>query len=386
MLGFTTKILILLWPICILLVILGCAYAFVTAAILRQFAQKSVTALSSTASLTILKPLYGVEPGLEANLASFCDQNYRGKIQLVLGLANRADPAVAVVQRLRHRFPGHDIVFCTDPRVHGINGKISNLINMLPHVRHDLLVLSDSDIRVGPDYLRDVVATLAQPGVGLVTCLYRGLPVAGIWSQLSAAAIDQHFLPSVLVGLKFGLARPCFGSTIALRRQTLNRIGGFDAVADRLADDHAIGMAVRGLGLRVEIPPILVNHICSETSLADLLRHELRWARTIRSIDPMGYVGSAVTNPLPFALCAGALSGLDVTGIALLLLALACRMLVSIQVGKVGSEERSRAPLWLSPIRDLLSFAIFLASFLPGRVVWRGHRFVIQTDGTLRPS
>jgi len=386
MVDFTTKILILLWPICILLAILGCAYAFITAAILRQFAQKSVTALSSAASLTILKPLYGVEPGLEANLASFCDQNYRGKIQLVLGLPDKTDPAAAVVQRLRHRFPGHDIVLCVDSRVHGTNGKISNLINMLPHVRHDLLVLSDSDIRVGPDYLRDVVATLAQPGVGLVTCLYRGLPVAGIWSQLSAAAIDQHFLPSVLVGLKFGLARPCFGSTIALRRLTLNRIGGFEAVADRLADDHAIGMAVRGLGLRVEIPPILVNHICSETSLADLLRHELRWARTIRSIDPMGYVGSAVTNPLPFALCAGALSDFDVTGIALLLLALACRMLVSIQVGKVGSEERSRTPLWLSPIRDLLSFAIFLASFLPGRVVWRGHRFVVQTDGTIRPS
>ena len=382
----TPKILNVLWPICILFVILGCTYAFLTAAILRQFAQKLVTALSSTASLTILKPLYGIEPGLEANLASFCDQNYCGKIQLVLGLPDRADPAAAAVQRLRDRYPGHDIALCIDPQVHGTNRKISNLINMLPHVRHDVLVLSDSDIRVGPDYLRDVVATLAQPGVGLVTCLYRGLPVAGIWSQLTAAAIDQHFLPSVLVGLKFGLACPCFGSTIALRRQTLNRIGGFEAVADRLADDHAIGVAVRGIGLRVEIPPVLVDHTCSETSLADLVRHELRWARTIRSIDFKGYMGLAVTNPLPFALAAAALGGFDATGIALLLLVLACRMLVSIQIGKMGGEARSRAPFWLSPIRDLLSFAIFVASFLPGRVVWRGHRFVVHTDGTLRPS
>lgn len=382
----TLKILIWLWPICTFFTILGCAYALITVDVLRQFAQKKVARLSSSPSVTILKPLYGEEPGLEANLASFCQQDYAGDVQLVFGLHEAADPAARVVERLLRRYPTRNIALCIDPRVYGTNGKLSNLINMLPKASHDVLVLSDSDIRVAPSYLKDVIATFGESGVGLVSCLYRGVAAAGIWSHLAAAAINNHFLPNVLVGLKLGLAHPCFGSTMAIRAETLGRIGGFEPFADRLADDYAIGMAVRGLGLRVAIPPVLVDHICSEATFAELVRHELRWARTIRSIDPVGYAGLPVTNPIPFALAAAALAGFDVAGIALFLLALACRTMVSIQVGKLGDAAGGSASPWLTPLRDLLSFAIFLASLFPGPVIWRGHRALLQSDGTLRRS
>jgi ceramide glucosyltransferase len=270
--------------------------------------------------------------------------------------------------------------------VHGINPKISNLITMRPHARFEVLVISDSDIRVGPDYIREVTAALLTPGTGLVTCLYRGIPIAGLWSSLAAAAIDQHFLPSVLVALKLGLAHPCFGSTIALRAETLDRIGGFQAFADRLADDHAIGAAVRELGLKVAIPRLLLGHVCSEASLAALLGHELRWARTIRSIDPWGYAGSVVTNPLPLALICATLQGFGAAGIGLIAVTLACRFLVSLQIAVLPNGGERRVSPWLSPLCDLLSFAIFLASFMPLSVIWRGRRYALRADGTLTPS
>jgi ceramide glucosyltransferase len=386
MFEFTPKFLIWLWPICTFFTILGCAYALIAAGLLRQFAQKKVSTLPCKPSVTILKPLYGDEPGLEANLASFYQQDYGGDVQLVFGLHDEADPAAAVVQRLRQQFPGRNIALCVDPRLHGTNRKVSNLINMLSYVRHDVIVLSDSDIRVRPSYLRDVVATLGEPEVGLVTCLYRGLPGAGIWSRLAAAGLNSHFLPNVLVGLKFGLAQPCFGATIALRADTLGKIGGFEAFADRLADDYAIGMAVRGLGLGVAIPPVVVSHICYDRTFTDLVRHELRLARTIRSIDPMGYAGLGLTNPIPFALAAAALGGFDPVSMMLLLLTLACRIIVSIQGETLGSENGGRVSPWLSPLRDLLSFVVFLASFFPGALVWRGYRFVLRSDGTVTPS
>lgn len=383
---FTTNLAVWLWPIFALSTISGCIYALFAAGLLRRFAQKTLIPSPSSQGLTVLKPLYGAESELDLNLVSFCSQDYGGSVQLVFGVHDPADPATAAVSRLRERFPDREIALVADPGGDGINPKISNLIHMMRHARHDVLVVSDSDIRVGPDYLSEVVAALATPGVGLVTCLYRGIPIAGLWSNLAAAAIDQHFLPSVLVGLKLGLARPCFGSTIALRAETLRRIGGFAAFSDRLADDYAIGMAVRRLGLSVAIPRLLLGHVCSEASFGALLRHELRWARTIRSIEPWGYAGLAVTNPLPLALIAAALQGFGAAGLGLIALTLACRLLISLQLAAMNDGGGRSASPWLSPLRDLLSFAIFLASFMPLPLVWRGRRYALRADGTLRPS
>jgi len=297
MFEFTPKLLISMWLICTFVAILGCLYALIAAGLLRRFAQKCSTPKSFTQAASVLKPLYDTEPELEANLASFCRQEYGGEFQLIFGLHEARDPAGLAVERLKTRFPERDIVLSVDPELHGANRKISNLINMLPHASHDFLVLSDSDIRVEASYLDNVISALEEPGVGLVSCLYCGVPAAGIWSRVAAEGINSQFLPNALVGLRLGFAEPCFGATIALRRETLARIGGFEAFADQLADDYAMGMSVRRLGLRVVIPHLVVSHVCYDRSIADLVRHELRAARTIRNIDPWGYAGLVVTNP-----------------------------------------------------------------------------------------
>ncbi len=386
MFEFTPKLLISLWLICTTVAVLGCLYALIAAGLLRQFAQKRAFPTSCSQAVSVLKPLYDIEPELEANLASFCRQEYGGEIQLIFGLHEASDPARLVVERLQKRFPDRDIALAIETRLHGANRKIANFINMLPQASHDILVLSDSDIRVGPTYLENVIAALKDEGIGAATCLYRGVPGRGIWSWLAAEGINTHFLPNALVGLKLGLAKPCFGATIALRKETLARIGGFEAFADQLADDYAIGMAVRRLGLGVAIPPFLVRHLCSDRTFTDLISHEIRAARTIRGIDPLGYAGLVVTNPTPFALAATVLAGFSPASLFVLLLALASRMIVSIQARRLRGEDWGGGAIWLSPFRDLLSFVIFVASFLPGPLVWRGHRYKLRSDGTLTPS
>lgn len=389
-----------LWPICTILTAIACLYtvfsascvARLAAELRRRAAPPVVTPEWPTVS--ILKPLYGAEPELLEHLASFCRQDYPGAFEVVLGVHSADDPAAAVAATLIERNPDRAVHLVIDPTLHGTNHKISNLINIRAQARHDVLVLADSDMRVTPDYLRRVVGALGQPGVGLVTCLYRGLPVAGLWSRLSAMAIDTHFLPSVLTGMRLGLAKPCFGSTIALAAATLDRIGGFQAFRDQLADDYAMGAAVRGLGLSVAVPPLVVGHACTETSLGDLYAHELRWQRTIKLVDPAGFAGAVVTHPLPLALLAatlGVAAGAQMaSSLGLIVAALACRLLVQIQVDRALEPDRSERDwrsalgrLALLPARDLLSFVVYLASFLRGTLTWRGERFDVRGDGTM---
>jgi ceramide glucosyltransferase len=194
-------------------------------------------------------------------------------------------------------------------------------------------------------------------------------------------AIDYDFLPSVLVGLRLGLARPCFGSTIALRRDVLTQIGGFQAFAQYLADDNAMGEAVRRAGMQVAIPPFLVTHACTERSLADLLRHQLRSARTIRAVAPWGFAGSVVTHPLPLALLGAALTSFSRLGLGVLAAVVLCRLVLQARVDHTLSDSAPR--WWLSPLGDLVSFVAFVASFFITVVSWRGHRYKVLSDGTL---
>lgn len=372
-----------LWLVCTFIALIGSAYALVAAGLVARFATETRARLKDPEDVTLLKPLHGAESGLAPNLASFCDQHYAASIQMVCGVQDARDPAILFVQNLRAQFPEHDIRLTVGPKPLQGNPKIENIINMMPEASHDILILSDSDMTVGAHYINDVVATLQQPGVGLVTCLYRGRAVGGFWSRLAAAGVDQHFLPSVLVGLRFGLATPCFGSTIALRRETLKRIGGFEAFADTLADDYEMGAAVRRLGLKVAIPPFTIGHTFADTSFSELFAHELRWARTIRLVDPKGYLGSVLTHPLPFALAALPLSGFSAIAVMILAATLASRLFVPIQVERLSGG--GKGSLWLSPLRDIVSFAVFVASFVPGSISWRGRRYSVETDGSVTP-
>src|SRR5271166_3656115 len=257
----------------------------------RWFVRRPVSLAPMTwPDVSILKPLSGIEAQLSENIETYFKQDYPGNVQFVFGVQDPDDGAIPVVRELMRRYPELDLQLVVNGATHGSNRKVSNLINMRQVARHPLIVLADSDVAVGPDYLRTLAAALAEPGVGVVTCLYRGLPNAGFWSRLSAMGIHDHFLPGAAIGLALGFARPCLGQTIALNRETLARIGGFEAVANELADDYAIGKAVRRAGLRVVLPPMLVAHSFEEKSLGEVVRHELRWARTIFTVDPVGYI------------------------------------------------------------------------------------------------
>ena len=285
------------------------------------------------------------------------------------------------MKSLIERYPELDLHLVVNGAAHGANRKVSNLINMGQVARHPIIVMADSDVAVGPDYLRTLVGALAQPGVGVVTCLYRGLPSGGFWSRLSSMAVHDHFLPGAILGLALGLARPCVGATIAMSRETLSRIGGFEAVANQFADDYAIGKAVRQAGLRVVVPPMLVAHTFEEKSLSEVVRHELRWARTIFTVDPVGYIGSSVTHALPLAVIGAALRGFDGWGLAAILSALACRLFLKDRLTR--EFELPNPDYALLFARDMLSFAVYFGSFLSPRVNWRGQDFTVARDGTL---
>ena len=374
-----------LGAICLALACLGLAYLALAILFVVRLAHGAPRAIPVGArAVTLLKPLHGAEPGLLENLASFCVQDYDAPVQMVCGVQSEADPAIAIVRQLQATFPAHDIALVVDRTQHGANRKVSNLINMARSARHELIVLADSDMRVGPDYLARIASEFDNPAIGAVTCLYHGTShVPTWWSTLSALAIDTHFLSSVAVGLGLGLAKPCFGSTIALRRQTLDALGGFEAIADDLADDYAIGAAVRRLGLKVAIPAFTIGHVCNESSAADLVRQELRWARTIRQIDPAGHAGSILAHPLPFALLAACL----IPGPpALAVLAAAFLLRIGVCLAVEGCFGIRRHPYWLVPARDLLSFGLFLASFAGRGVSWRGHSYGVTPRGVLIPK
>jgi ceramide glucosyltransferase len=358
----------------------GCLYLLYGAATVAFPKSGPAPQGATSPAVTILKPLNGAEPRLFEDLASFCVQDYPAPVQILCGVQDPQDAAVAAVERLKASFPDHDLQLVVDSTPHGANLKVANLINMARHARHDCLIITDSDIGVGPRYLAQVTAALAGSRVGGATCLYHGVAAAGFWSKLSALAIDAHFLPNVLAGLRTGLAKPCFGSTIALTRQRLAEIGGLEAFADRLADDYAIGDALRARGLRVATPDMLVAHSCSESSFFELWRHELRWARTIRSVDPAGYAGSLVTHPLPWALLALA-AGAPALGAVAAALAIACRMVLLSAVTRNFGLAAPR--YWLVPVRDLLSFAIFVWSFCGRGLTWRGRNYHIRAGGAL---
>ena len=357
--------------------VVGCGYLLVAAVLTDRFARKgSPPPATRMPGVTILKPLHGAEPGLFENLASFCTQNYPGPVQLVFGVEDRRDEAIAIVARLREAHPACDLELVVDATLHGLNHKVSNLVNMAERAAHDIIVVADSDICVTPDYLSRVVAALTASGAGAVTCLYHGVAASGRWARLGALGINAHFLPSVIVGLGLGFARPCLGSTIALTRKALSEIGGFMGVADYLADDYAIGAALRERGYDVCVLPATVAHLCAEASARELWQHEVRWARTIRSIDPIGYAGSLVSHPLGWALLAmlvGAGSTALLPAIAVAIAAIACRMAVLREVER--AYRLPSQPYWLVPACDLLSFAVFAISFLNWEVSWRGHRF-----------
>jgi ceramide glucosyltransferase len=358
----------------------GWIYLVGAALAVARFARRQDPSAASQPAVSILKPLHGYEPGLYENLRSFAAQDYPAR-QIVLGVNDSRDGALGAARALIRDFPGGDVVLVVDRRIDGSNQKVSNLANMLPAARHNLLVLADSDMRVDRAYLAAVAAPFADPRVGLVTCLYKGVPTGGIWSELGALNINFGFLPGALISEALSWGGGCFGATIALRRATLDRIGGFARFRNELADDHRLGEAVRAEGLKVVLSRYVVEARVTEPSLTALWRHELRWARTSRGLAAWGYAGSVVTHPLVFAAAAAALGGFGLTPSIFLAISFALRW------GCARATARAlglRAPKpWLLPVRDALSFAVFVASFFGRKVFWRDQNFYVEPSGRM---
>jgi ceramide glucosyltransferase len=361
---------------------LACSLAYTTFAIARVATFGRRRGESTTLPpVTIAKPLYGLEPSLYENLRSFCEQDYP-EYEVIFAVRNANDPAAGVVRQLQADCPGLAASLVVEPRALGTNLKVSNLIAIARKARHDLLVIADSDMRVGRDYLRAVVAPFADARVGAVTCPYVGRPLGGVPSKLGAMFINESFLPSVLVSLALEPLSFCFGATMAVRRSVLEAIGGFEALADYLADDYMLGNLVRRKGLDVALVPYVVETTVAESTLSDLFQHELRWARTIRNVRPAGYTLSLLTMSAPWAVASLLLSRFSPAGWYAFAAALLLRVALHVAVRIRFKRKDSASPAWI-PLREALSFIVYCASHLGRRVLWKETRFAVTTDGQL---
>jgi len=352
----------------------------------RRFTTRTPRDAAPLPPVSVLRPLCGDEPGLDAALASLCEQRYPA-FQIVFGVRNAADPALRAVHRLQALYPDLDIEAVADPAMHGPNRKISNLINMLPFARHDTLVFSDSDLHVAPDYLERLMSALAAPATGLVTTLCTGRPTApGLAARLGAMQITHCFLPGALLSRALG-RQDCLGTTMALRRDTLARAGGLHALVGHLADDNVLGQLVQRLGLRVELADTVPATGVPETSLPALWQHELRWARTIGALEPAAFAASALQFPLAWAglawLCSGGAAwSTGLVALAWLARASAAGAVTRMLARHAGGADERWSSMWVTagllPIRDVLSVGQIAASYLGRKVLWRGYLMAVD--------
>jgi ceramide glucosyltransferase len=338
--------------------------------------------------VSILKPLKGIDPEIWESFCSHCEQDYP-QFQIIFGVSDARDPAIEVVRKLQSKYPNLPIELIVCDRVLGANIKVSNLVQMLPAARHELLLVNDSDIRVPSDYLRRVIAPLSDASVGLVTCLYRGVasptvanPTLG--SRLEALGISTDFVPGVLSarflerGLHFGL-----GSTLAFRRRDLDAIGGFEVLLDYLADDYELGRRIAASGKRVELSAATVTTFLPAYTLRQFLRHQLRWSRTIRDARRWGYVGMLFTFGLPWALMLLLAAGGAVGAWLLFGLTIAARLAIGLVAAEVVLHDRQLLRnILLLPLRDLIAPLVWAGGFMGNRVHWRGDVFDLK-DGRL---
>jgi ceramide glucosyltransferase len=370
----------LLVDICVAGAVLGSLYHLTAIILVLRFPRARKVSPAPFRAVTILRPLHGNEPGLFGRIASLCRQDYPGRVDVICGVQQENDSAIPVV-RLLQATGRPEIELNIDGCEHGSNRKISNLINMLPAASQDVVVISDSDIAVDPHYVASLVAELQEPGVGAVTCAYHGTPAEGIWAQLSAMSINLQFLPNVIAAVSLNAAHPCLGATIALHREVLAQIGGFRRFANELADDYAIGSAVRALGRKVVVSRFTVGHVCFERDFRALWGRQLRAARTIQAIDPVGYAGTIFMHPLALSVVAAILG---VSGSFLLIsAALICRLALCWAIERAFALPRHRYAL--IPVQDAIAFAIFLTSFFGREVEWRGKTYTVA-DGFLSQS
>lgn len=343
--------------------------------------------VTSNPPVTLLKPLHGMEPDLRQNLESFFLQDYPS-FEIIFGARNADDPALNVVCELVHRYPQVQVRTVLSGTPEWPNAKVYNLQKMLAAASHELLVISDSDVRVSPSYLRAVTRPLLDPSVGMVTCLYRGVRTGGLWSRLEAIGMSVEMTSGVLVaemmeGMKFAL-----GPTMATRHDCLEKVGGFAGLANYLADDYVLGNRIHAVGYQVVLSEYVIEHLAINRSCFSSLQHQFRWAKSTRRSRPKGHIGTGLTFAAPFAvlaLCLALTAGGAQRGAAIALFA--AGMLISmlqclIAGGGVVRDPDAWRTFWLYPARDLLGFIFWVATFVSGdRTIWRGDHYRLHPGG-----
>jgi len=345
--------------------------------------RKAAPAGGNLPPVTVLKPLKGVDVELHENLVSLCRQRY-DRFQILLGVADPADPAVLLARRLQQEYPDVDIELVVDSRVYGTNYKVSNLHNMMQRAKHEVIVLADSDIRVGPDYLRRVVAPLSDPRVGLTTCLYRAVNRGGLPTLVESLFIHTDFDALVMVARKVEKSTYAFGATIALRRQVLDEIGGFLPLANYLADDYQLGNRVAARGYELALSDEIVDTVIAVGSWRRLFDHQLRWARTYRISRPGGYFGSILTHGTFWALLNVLYHHFSPLSCLISLAALSVRYFWAAAMSwhYLRANTSPLAMLLVAP-KDLFVSMVWFLAFAGNTVAWSGRHFRVLRSGEM---
>lgn len=357
------------------------AYTALAIARVRAFRVQAARMVKpSSTPVSILKPLHGDEPHLFDNLCSFCEQDY-DEFQVVFGAADPADPALAVARAVAARFPNRDIAIVAGEAKAAANPKIGNLLGLIDRARHPLIAIADSDIRVGPHYLRAVAGCFEHPDVGAATCIYGGIPGTSAASRLGAMHINDQFAPSVMVATALEPLTYCFGATMAVRADVLERIGGLSSLAEHLADDYLLGKRVSEAGYRVALVPHAVQTTVSDETFSALWHHERRWSRAILGQRPAGYIGSVVTYALPIA-AVFALAARTPFSAVVLAAAAVLRTALHFE-GRSAFAPQIRATPWLIPLRDCFGLAVWASSFFGKRIRWKSDAYQLEAGGRM---
>lgn len=369
--------------ITLLLTLSGMVYLVIALFAIRGFQRVSDPPLTTPPpTVSILKPVKGSDPGLYRSFASHCQQQYAGRYELLLGASATGEPLADMAAQLMQEFPGSTVRVIPCPDRLGLSGKVSTLEQMVPHARGEVLVINDADIRVGPQYLQRIAAHLAQPNVGMVTATYFAQVAerGSVWSKMEALGISTEFLPGILTarmlerGVRFGL-----GGTLALRRETLESIGGLQVLRNHVADDYELGARVFQSGRTVVLMREVVATTVPRYSFRAFAEHQLRWARTVRDARPAQFFGTVTLHAVPWALATVIATGASLPSLTLLSLVLFLRTLVAL-TGGVGvlRDGQVLRDILLLPVRDCFALLLWVWTYAGNDIVWRGERFRLR--------
>ncbi len=387
----------LLQWLCLIPALGGSVYGLLCVPAARRFCRQQATGLSGPSRagspfaggawppVTVLKPVHGLEKNLKENLRSVCLQDYPD-YQVVFSAQRHDDPAIPLLHELQREFGSGLVTVVVKNLQTGMNGKVNNLLGALTEAKHDILLISDSDILLRPDYVKAIVAPLADPQVGCVNTLFKAVRADRWYEKVELLSMNADFIPSVVFAHVTGASKFCMGQSIAMSRATLKAIGGLESLADYLVEDYEIGRRIWESGRKMAIVPYFIDAVVDLRSVSHWWGHQVYWDQNTRAARPGGFFATVFTRSVPFALLYALLRLLDPVGLAVLAGALAIRIATTAAALGAFRDREGLRSLWLLPLRDLLGLVSWVLAFTQRTVVWRGAEFVLTRNGRLVPK